>query len=446
MNHSQPYWNPILETLPGETLRALQLKKFQRIFRWAYTHSKFHRALYQAAGVAPEDIRTLDDIRRVPTVEKSMMRQIQGKDPYPYGDALCVPLDEVAVYRQTSGTTGQPVYQPDTWQDWEWWAECWSYILWAQGYRPNDRVFIPFGYNVFVAFWAGHYAAEKLGCEVVPGGVLDTKARILKIQELRATALMGTPTYILSMAETARLKMGIDPSRLSVNKITCAGECGASIPSTKRRLEEAWGAKVYDHAGATEIGAWSYECAVQPGGLHVNEAMFLAEIIDPETGETIETPGRRGKMVITAFDRQAQPCVRFDSKDVIEWAAEPCACGRSFRLIRGGVVGRADDITKVKGVLIAPSAIEEVVRGIKGLGDEYEVVVDQSGDAETIRLRVEVLPEAQDQCAWIQSELEDQLRLKTNLRYDLEICGCGTLPRYEVKAKRFKDLRRKKSE
>jgi phenylacetate-CoA ligase len=305
MNYSQPYWNPILETLSPETLRALQLKKFQRIFRWAYTHSKFHRALYQAAGVAPEDIRTFDDIRRVPTVEKSMMRQIQGKDPYPYGDALCVPLEEVAVYRQTSGTTGQPVYQPDTWQDWEWWAECWCYILWAQGYRPSDRVFIPFGYNVFVAFWAGHYAAEKLGCEVVPGGVLDTKARILKVQELRATALMGTPTYILSMAETARLKMGIDPSGLSVNKITCAGECGASIPSTKRRMEEAWGAKVYDHAGATEIGAWSYECAAQPGGLHVNEAMFLVEIIDPETGQSIEEPGRRGKMVITAFDRQA---------------------------------------------------------------------------------------------------------------------------------------------
>ena len=275
MNYHQPYWNPILETLPPEALRQLQLKKFQRIFHWAYTHSKFHRALYRSAGVAPEDIRALEDIRRVPTVEKSMMRQIQGKDPYPHGDALCVPLDDVTVFRQTSGTTGQPVYQPDTWHDWEWWAECWCYILWSQGYRPNDRVFIPFGYNVFVAFWAGHYAAEKLGCEVV---------------------------------------------------------------------------------------------------------------------------------------------------------------------------GRSDDITKVKGVLLAPSAIEEVVRGIKGLGDEYEVVVDKTGDAETIRLRVEVLPEAQDQCTLIQSELQDQLRLKTNLRYDLEICGCGTLPRYEVKAKRFKDLRSKKTE
>jgi phenylacetate-CoA ligase len=148
-------------------------------------------------------------------------------------------------------------------------------------------------------------------------------------------------------------------------------------------------------------------------------------------------------MIITALDRRAQPCVRFDSKDVIEWSAEPCSCGRTSRLIKGGVVGRADDITKVKGVLLAPSAIEEVVHGVDGLGDEYEVIVDRVGHTDRIKLKVEVLPEAQDQCQLVESELADQLRLKTNLRYDIEICGCETLPRYEVKAKRFKDLRNK---
>jgi phenylacetate-CoA ligase len=443
MNAEQKFWNPVLETLPPEKIKQLQLNKFKKIFQWTYEHSKFHRQLYDHAGIKPDDIQSLDDIQRVPKVEKSMMQNIQRKAPFPYGEALCVPLDEVTIFRQTSGTTGQPVYQPDTWQDWEWWMECWSYILWAQGYRPQDRVFIPFGYNIFVAFWAGHYAAEKIGCEVIPGGVLDTKARILKIQELQATAMMATPTYVLGMAETARSKMGIDPSELSIEKITCAGECGASIPSTKKRMEDAWGAKVYDHAGATEIGAWSFECAEQPGGLHVNEALFLVEIEDIETGEIIDAPGRRGKMVITALDRMAQPCVRFDSKDVIEWAAEPCPCGRSSRLIKGGVVGRADDITKVKGVLLAPSAIEEVVRSIEGLSDEYEVIVEKVGDTDQIKLRVEVLPESEDQCPLIESELVDQLRLKTNLRYDIEICGCETLPRYEVKAKRFKDLRKK---
>ena len=442
MKYQQAYWNPVLETLPQEQLKKLQLKKFRRIFKWAFDHSKFHRQLYDNAGITPDDIQSFADIRRVPKVEKSMMRDIQRKDPYPYGDTLCVPLDDVCEFRQTSGTTGQPVYQADTWQDWEWWAECWSYILWAQGYRPSDRVFIPFGYNIFVAFWAGHYAAEKLGCEVVPGGVLDTQARILKIQELKASALMATPTYILGMADTAKTKMDIDPAELGIKRITCAGEPGAGIPSTKRRIETAWNAKVYDHAGATEIGAWSYECVDQPRGMHVNEAFFLVEIEDTETGEIIEGPGKRGKMVITALDRFAQPCVRFDAKDIIEWDSEPCTCGRSFRLIKGGVVGRADDITKVKGVLLAPSAIEEVVRGIEGLGDEYEVIVDKLGDVDRIKLKVEVMPGQEDQAKSIEGELKDQLRLKTNLGYRIEFYDYGKLPRYEVKAKRFKDKRK----
>ena len=439
MMDAQTYWNPVLETLPHEKLRRLQLKKFKRIFKWTYDHSKFHRTLYDTAGVKPDDIRALEDIKHVPKVDKTSMRGIQGKDPFPYGDALCVPLDAVTEFRQTSGTTGQPVYQPDTWQDWEWWAECWAYILWAQGYRPRDRVFIPFGYNIFVAFWAGHYAAEKIGCEVVPGGVLDTQARILKIQELKATAMMGTPTYMLGMAETARNRMNIDPSKLTINRITCAGEPGASISSTKKRMETAWGADVYDHAGATEIGAWSYECQKKPGGIHANEAFFFIEIEDIDTGEIITSPGRRGKMIITAFDRYAQPCIRFDSKDIIEWSPEPCPCGRTFRLLEGGVVGRADDITKVKGVLLAPSSIEEVVRNIDGLGDEYEVLVEKGGEGDRITLKVELLPDGRPD---LEDQLSNQLRLKTNLRFELEFHDFGSLPRYEVKARRFIDLRK----
>jgi phenylacetate-CoA ligase len=373
-----------------------------------------------------------------------MMRDIQRKDPFPYGDALCVPLERVTEFHQTSGTTGQPVYQPDTWQDWEWWSESWSYIMYAQGFRNTDRIFIPFGYNIFVAYWAGHYAGEKMGCEVVPGGVLDTKARILKMQELKATAMMATPTYVLGMADTARRDLNLDPAKdLNISKILCAGEPGASIPATKKRMEEAWGAKVYDHVGATEIGAWGYECTAQPGGLHVNEALFLMEIEDVETGELITEPGRQGKLIMTALDREAQPCVRFDSKDIAEWAADPCPCGRTFRWIKGGVVGRADDITKVKGVLLAPSAIEEVVRSFSELSDEFEVIVDKKGDVDHITLKVELVPQAVDQREEVEARLVDQLRLKTNLRYNLEFHQYNTLPRYVVKARRFKDLRKK---
>jgi phenylacetate-CoA ligase len=439
-----PYWNPYLETLPRESLHRLQLKKFRRIVQWAYDNSRFHRALYEAAGLVPADIRSMDDVRKVPEVEKSMMRAIQRKDPFPYGDSLCVPLEEVTEYRQTSGTTGRPVYQADTWQDWEWWSECWATLLWAQGYRPKDRVFLPFGYNVFVAFWAGHYASEKIGCETVPGGVLDTKARILKMQEIQATAMMATPTYVLGMADTAKEKLSIDPAAdLQITKITCAGEPGALIPATKRRIEEAWGAKVYDHAGATEIGAWGFECIEQPAGLHVNESMFLAEVVDPDTGEAILEPGRPGKLVITALDRIAQPCIRFDSKDMVEISEDPCSCGRTYRRFKGGVIGRTDDITKVKGVLLAPSAIEDVVRSIPELSNEYEVIVDKRGDVDDILLNVELAESVgRDKAGEVEAILKTELRLKTNLGYRLEFHPYGSLPRCEVKAKRFKDLRK----
>jgi phenylacetate-CoA ligase len=438
------YWNPLLETLPQEKLRSLQLKKFRRIVEWAYDNSPFYRRLYQDAHLEPGDIQRFEDISKVPKINKDMMREVQQHDPFPYGDMLSVPVEKVTTFRQTSGTTGTPVFQACTWQDWEWWAETWCYIFYAQGFRDTDRVFIPFGYNIFVAFWAGHYGAEKLGCEVVPGGVLDTQARILKMQELKCTAFLATPTYILGMADVARNKLGIDPAKdLHIQKILGAGEPGSIIPATKKRMQDAWGAKVYDHIGITEVGSWSYECIEQPGGQHVNEGFFLVEIEDLETGEIITEPGKNGKMIITALDRIAKPAIRFDSKDVIRWADYNCPCGRTFRLIDGGVVGRADDITKVKGVLLAPTAIEEVVRSIPELGDEYEVVVDKKGDIDTIHLKVEILPGKEHDQETILFRLIDQLRLKTNLGYQIEARPYGSLPRYEVKAKRFKDMRKK---
>ncbi len=443
MLDTEKYWNPVLETLPQEKLKELQLRKFKRILSWTYQNSPFYRRLYREAGLEPGDIKTLDDIKKVPKTDKAMLRTAQGKEPYPYGDILSVSLRQVTEYRQTSGTTGQPVYHPETWQDWEWSAESWAYILYAHGYRDYDRVFIPFGYSLYIAFWVGHYAAEKIGCEVVPGGVLNTEARILKVKELKATALMATPTYVLGMADTARNKLGIDPAGdLYIKKITVAGEPGGSVPATRKRMEEAWGAKVYDTAGGTEIGHWGYECVAQCG-LHVNEGLYLVEIEDIDTGELITKPGKRGTMLVTVFDRLAHPCIRFDSKDIIEWSPiEKCECGRTFRLLRGGVIGRADDITKVKGVLLAPGAIEEVVRDIPQLGDEYEVVVTKKGDIDDITLRVELLPEHKAEIDAVQEALSRQLRVKTNLRYNLEFHKYGTLPRYEVKAKRFKDLRK----
>ena len=269
---------------------------------------------------------------------------------------------------------------------------------------------------------------------------MNTEARILKMQELRATAMGATPTYVLGMAETAR-QMGIDPPKdLYIRKITVAGEPGGSIPATRKRMEEAWGAKVYDLVGSTEIGHFGWECRYQ-SGLHINEALHLVEIEDIDTGEPVTEPGKKGKMVVTTFNRLAQPCIRFDVKDIIQWNPEMCECGRTFRLLDGGIMGRADDITKVKGVLLSPTAIEEVVRDIPQLSNEYQVVVTKKGDIDDITLKVEIIPEYQADADSIKTVLADQLRLKTNLGYHIEFHEYESLPRSQTKSRRFQDLR-----
>ena len=442
MNPAIEYWNPTLETLDQERLRALQLRKFQRVLSWVYDRSPLYRRKFDAAGVKPGDVRTWEDIRGVPLLTKNDYR-CQGMDPFPYGETLCVPLEEVTEFHQTSGTTGTPVYQPDTWADWEWWSECWATILWAQGFRPADRVFLPFGYNIFVAYWAGHYACEKIGCEIVPGGVLGTRERLLKMRELKATAFMATPTYVLGMAEAVRKELDADPRDWGIRRVLCAGEPGALVPSTKKRMQDAWGCPVCDHVGATETGAWSFECRHQPGGLHVIESMFLVELLELESDAPVTQPGIPGRIVITSFDRQAQPCVRFDTKDVSAWSDKSCSCGRTWRILDQGVHGRVDHITKVKGVLFSPVAAEEVVRSFPEIEGEFEIFVDKRGDLDHISLKVEMPPGAGAHAREeLLKNLSSMLRWKTQLNFDIEPVEFGTLPRYALKAKRFHDRRK----
>jgi len=216
------------------------------------------------------------------------------------------------------------------------------------------------------------------------------------------------------------------------------------VPSTKQRMQDAWGCPVCDHVGATEGGAWSFECRQQPGGLHVNEGMFLIELLGLESDEPVTQPGVPGRIVITSFDRQAQPCVRFDTKDVSAWADRTCSCGRTWRILDQGVHGRVDHITKVKGVLFSPIAAEEVVRSFPELDGEFEIEVEKRGDLDHIRLRVEV-PGGQsaELRADLLKRLGSSLRHKTQLNFDIQPAEMGTLPRYALKAKRFHDRRKK---
>jgi len=305
------------------------------------------------------------------------------------------------------------------------------------GFRESDRVFVPFGYNVYVAFWEGHYAAEKLGCMVVPGGALDTRGRISKIREVKATALLNTPTYGMHLAETAT-QMGLSPKDMGIERMLCAGE---PLPQASRqRLEEIWGAKVYDHIGGTEPCAWAAMCSERKG-LHVMEPFFLVEILDMETLSREVDEGELGVAVVTPLGRRSFPLIRFNTNDIVRKGPHACACGRTSMMI-SEVAGRADDLRKIRGVLFTPVAVEELLRRDFLEIGEYEIIVEKIGYTDEITLKVEPMDASGSRLSTETiGRLSERLKTKTNLRFNIDEVKYGTLTRYTLKAKRFKDLR-----
>src|SRR5512136_21567 len=417
MKEENKYWNPAVETLPRERLVEIELKRFRELLRWSQENSPFYKK--KVRGIEPEDIRTLEDLAKVPLTEKDELREAQvGKEPYLYGDLLAVPPERLSIFHQTSGTKGKPVYIPDTYESWQWVVEVWCYILWGAGFRPTDRVFLPFVYNVYIAFWQGHYAAEKLGCEVVPGGGLETKARIQKMKEVQATALMNTPTYGLHMVEVAK-EMGIDPKRdLNIKRMISAGE---PLPEpTRLRLEELWGAEVYDHIGGTEPGGWGGMCSERKG-IHVIEPHYLFEMVDLETMSKPILPGTKGVAVITPLCRRCIPLIRFNLKDVMMVRNDPCPCGRtSVRVDQIG--GRVDDLRKIRGVFFSPSVVEEVIRGQFPEVVEFETILTQEEVMPVLTLRVEFDPSiGEGQYKELRARMREQLKIRSNLTFEIEV-------------------------
>jgi len=429
------YWNPYLETLPREAYDEIELSYFRNMLSFAKEHS----VLYQEKlkGIEGRDIQSLVDLRKIPFTEKEELRKYQEMDPFPYGGTLGSHIEKVTTFRQTSGTTGKPVYVPETYESWQWRIEAWCHILYMAGFRPHHRIFLPFVYNVYVAFWEGHYAAEKLGCELVPGGGLDTKGRIHKILEIQANAMMNTPTYGLHIAEEAKA-MGIDPASLGIERMLCAGE---PMPSaTRKRLEELYQCHVFDHIGGTEPCAWAGMCETKEG-MHLIEPFFLVEILDRETLQKEVEEGEVGVAVVTPLGRRSFPLIRFNTKDLVIKGKEPCACGRTSKKIEE-VVGRIDDLRKIRGVLFSPKTVEEVIR--KGFPEiiEYEIVVERKGIMDEVILRTEFPPNFGAMKAdQIKARLREDLKVKTNLSFLVKIEPPGVLPRYMLKAKRFRDMR-----
>ncbi len=419
-------FDPALEALPPERCREHQWRRFRRLASEALAEpdgNAFLRRKWRAAGLrAVEDLHDWDDFTRLPFTRKTEFVADQVEHP-PFGTNLTYPLACYVRVHQTSGTSGTPIRWLDTQESWEWWAYCWEFVLSAAGVTAQDRVFFPFSFGLFIGFWAGFEGARALGALVIPGGGQDSVTRLGWMQSLGATVLVCTPSYALHLAEVAR-ERGLDPPRLPVRLTVHAGEPGAGIPAVRARIEEGWGARAFDHAGMTEMGAYGYECEEQ-AGLHVNESEFIAEVVDPTTG----TPAREGELVLTNLGRLGSPAIRYLTGDRVRVADRPCACGRTFLRLEGGILGRFDDMLIVRGVNVFPSAIEAVVRRFPAI-DEFQIEVFRAGELDELRVLVEL--EAPDGVRAV----HDALRLDLGIRLEVAAVPPRSLPRYELKARR----------
>jgi phenylacetate-CoA ligase len=418
--------DPRLETLDPELLRQYQWERLASVTKAAVPANPFITAQWKRSGLArPQDLRGWDDFRRLPLTTKAELVQDQAVNS-PFGSNLSYPMHRYVRVHQTSGTTGTPLRWLDTPESWDWWARCWTSVLRGAGLGPGDRVFFPFSFGLFVGFWAGFEGTRMLGAMAIPGGGQDSAQRLAAMEALGATAVCCTPSYALHLAEVAR-ERGIALDRLGVRVTVHAGEPGAGIPAVRARIEECWGARAYDHAGMTEMGAYGFECAAQ-SGLHVNEGEFIAEVVDPTTGR----PADEGELILTNLGRLGSPLLRYRTGDRVRVARQPCGCGRRFLRLEGGILGRVDDMLIVRGVNVFPSALEGIVRRFPTV-DEFLIEVYRRGQLDEVRLLLEI----SGQPAAVVAAVQEAVHVDLGIRVEAVPVPGQSLPRYELKARRL---------
>jgi phenylacetate-CoA ligase len=424
------YFDASTETLPREQLAALQLSKFQAMIAELWQKNRFYTAKWQAAGFAPGDLRTLADLARLPQTTKQELMADQAEHG-PFGHNLTYCIDQYVRLHQTSGTTGVPLKVPDTEAGWQWWGRCWGHVLAGAGVTAADRIFMAFSFGPFVGFWAATEGARQLGAMMIPGGGRDSPQRLELMREAGATVLCCTPTYALRLAEVAR-EIGFDLRSIPIRATVHAGEPGANVPATKARIQSLWQAKCFDHAGATEVGAHSFECQAQPGGTHLIESEYIAEVLDPATGEAV-AEGERGELVITNLGRWGFPIIRYKTGDIVRTTTGRCACGRTALRFEGGILGRADDMVTVRGVNVFPAGVENILRKFTEI-DEFRITVSKLREMDEMDIEVELAEGADPR---VVEAIAERLDTMLSFRPRVRSVARDALPRFEMKAKRF---------
>ena len=428
------YWSEV-ETWSRDQIAAYQLEALKKQLVHVGSNSQYYRRSWAALGFEPGDVKELSDLSALPTVRKSDYVASLEEDP-PWGSMLAATLDDVVRVHFSSGTTSSPTPVCWTQHDLDRWADLYARSAYSQGIRRTDVYQALFGFPWFVGGLGVTAAYTKIGCTVIPGGSGETERQIEVMSRYGTTAVSGTPSFMLHLAETAE-QLGRPLTDNAVQRIQVGGEPGGAIPATRAAIEERWGAKVFDGYGSLEFQPIAWECEHQQGG-HLAEDFAYAEVVDAVSGNPVPD-GTPGVLVLTHLDKQATPFVRWWTGDVVVRDSSPCSCGRTLSRLPGGVIGRGDDMLVVRGVNLFPSAVENIVRRTAGLNGEHQIVLDKDvTDSETgyltgIKVRVETTPGTPTD---VVRELSHAIRAELTVRALVETVPEGTLVRSTHKSKR----------
>ncbi|MCL2295477.1 MAG: phenylacetate--CoA ligase [Methanomassiliicoccaceae archaeon] len=429
------YWNADVECMPVEKMKELQYRSLKNLINNLYNSNKFYHDRMKSAGVLPDDIKSLADVRKLPFMYKQDLR-----DNYPT-KMFSVPNTEIVRFHASSGTSGKPTVVGYTENDLAYWTEALARSLTSIGIGKGDAVQISYGYGLFTGGLGLHYGVEKVGAAVVPTGTGNTERQIELMQDLRVTAIACTPSYLIHMNDVAS-KMGIDISRDTCLKKAVLG-AEPWTESMRAKIESTMKIKAYDIYGTSELAGPMFTECEERNGFHIGSDMMYVEILDPETGELLEN-GQKGELVVTMLKKEAFPMIRFKIKDITSLTEETCACGRtSPRISR--ITGRSDDMLIVRGINVFPSQIEYTLMKIPEIGNQYMIEVTRVGALDHMKIMVELKPEM------FRDKVADMMHLKTRIEVELkkhleiaalvELKAPGELPRFEGKAKRVIDKR-----
>ena len=413
-----------ISSLDRPALQNYQLDRLNQLLRNILPQNQFYARKLSGQKLPFEGI---GDLANIPFTTK---HELVGDDLQGGAANRTFAVEQYTRFHQTSGTHGEPLVVLDTPEDWQWWTDTWQYVLDAAEINSTDRCLLAFSFGPFIGFWSAFDALVNRGCLTIPSGGLSSLARLERIDTLNATCLFCTPSYALRLAEVAK-ERNQDLRLSAVRTIVVAGEPGGSLESVRRKIENAWDARVLDHAGATEIGPWGFGTLHGPG-LYVNEAEFIAECIDPKTNEPVGE-NQIGELILTSLGRVGHPILRYRTGDLVRCNPPTTNEGIQFTRLADGILGRTDQMLIIRGVNILPSAVEQIIRGFADIG-EFRLTAIHNGAMDELKVEVETDPV-------VAAQLGEQLQTKLGLRIAVDPVDGKSLPRFEGKAKRFVDLR-----